>query len=427
MGKIFDPSARIGIIGAGPAGITAAHFLQKKGYSNLFLIEREAAIGGKCHTIHIEGQCYELGGGIHNASYIALKEMIQDCRIQYAPFPVNFKQEGIFIDFDQGLTYNDHRHLKKYSRWKCILGSLKFMAEVWRFKRHYQNGFLGVGEEYYLPFSDWLRQKQIPVIEELISWFTTGFGYGYFSEVPALYVLKYMLSSLPPFVIHHYEINDIGYQGLWEAIAKRFTIYTSTSIRTIRRGVKTFIETPDRQFWCDYLIIACPLDNMLNVLDTTESEYQLFSKIHYYDYHALCSSLDRPLPRKLGLVVNRLSADYAGGVLFYYKHWENRNICMTYHLGHRSIGMQNFISQSIVEDQLRLDMAHIDRRVQAIHLHKIWKYFPHVTTQELAAGFYAKLDRLQGEKKTYYTGEIFNFASVGGSTNYSKFLINQFF
>jgi monoamine oxidase len=39
--------ARIAVIGAGASGLTAAHTLRKKGYSNITVYEKDNRVGGK--------------------------------------------------------------------------------------------------------------------------------------------------------------------------------------------------------------------------------------------------------------------------------------------------------------------------------------------------------------------------------------------
>ena len=48
----FPTTARIGIIGAGPAGIHAAATLKSLGYNNITILERSHRIGGKSYTIY---------------------------------------------------------------------------------------------------------------------------------------------------------------------------------------------------------------------------------------------------------------------------------------------------------------------------------------------------------------------------------------
>ena len=47
---------RIAIVGAGPAGLTAAMALRRLGYSSVTVFERRGRVGGKCLTVEIEGR-----------------------------------------------------------------------------------------------------------------------------------------------------------------------------------------------------------------------------------------------------------------------------------------------------------------------------------------------------------------------------------
>ena len=51
---------RVAVIGAGPAGITAAHELSKKGYE-VHVFEASGHVGGLSRTIDLWGQKIDLG------------------------------------------------------------------------------------------------------------------------------------------------------------------------------------------------------------------------------------------------------------------------------------------------------------------------------------------------------------------------------
>ena len=51
----FPVNTRIGIVGAGPAGLSAAYALSKLGYSNVSVIEKNQSVGGMCESVEIEG------------------------------------------------------------------------------------------------------------------------------------------------------------------------------------------------------------------------------------------------------------------------------------------------------------------------------------------------------------------------------------
>lgn len=52
----FQIDTRIGIIGAGPSGLSAAYALCKLGYSNVTVIEKHEFVGGMCESVDIEGR-----------------------------------------------------------------------------------------------------------------------------------------------------------------------------------------------------------------------------------------------------------------------------------------------------------------------------------------------------------------------------------
>lgn len=51
-------NTRIGIIGGGPSGISAAYALAKLGYSDVTLLEKYHNVGGMCESVEIEGTKY---------------------------------------------------------------------------------------------------------------------------------------------------------------------------------------------------------------------------------------------------------------------------------------------------------------------------------------------------------------------------------
>ena len=78
MAKLTD---RICIIGGGPAGISAAMYLEKKGYENYVIYERQNKIGGKCFSPRIEvngeNRTYETGAIMGAITYHAVHEVEQ--------------------------------------------------------------------------------------------------------------------------------------------------------------------------------------------------------------------------------------------------------------------------------------------------------------------------------------------------------------
>ena len=51
-------NTRIGIVGGGPSGLSAAYALAKLGYSNVTVLEKHHFVGGMCESVEIRGTDY---------------------------------------------------------------------------------------------------------------------------------------------------------------------------------------------------------------------------------------------------------------------------------------------------------------------------------------------------------------------------------
>lgn len=52
---------RIGVIGGGPSGLSAAYALSKLGYSNVTVLEKYHTVSGMCESADIEGKYHYKG------------------------------------------------------------------------------------------------------------------------------------------------------------------------------------------------------------------------------------------------------------------------------------------------------------------------------------------------------------------------------
>ena len=56
-----------------------------------------------------------------------------------------------------------------------------------------------------------------------------------------------------------------------------------------------------------------------------------------------------------------------------------------------------------------------------------WPYFQHFRVEEIARGFYDRLENLQGKNRTFYVGGLMNFELVNHIALYSKHLVRKHF
>ncbi len=76
----IDKKARIGIIGAGPAGLSTAWFLGKHDFRNVTVLEKLGRIGGLCKSLTIGGMSYDLGANYITWAYTETRKTARELR-----------------------------------------------------------------------------------------------------------------------------------------------------------------------------------------------------------------------------------------------------------------------------------------------------------------------------------------------------------
>lgn len=407
---------RIGIIGAGPAGLTAAEILRRRGQGDITVLEKNRQAGGKCSSFQYEGRTYELGAGIlsgnnHIALELAQKYGVETRSVDFSP--------SLFLSAETG------QPLAKPS----LMEQIKLAYQVWfRYRRlcqKYQRvaapGLDRVPAELAEPFSAWAAKQGIALVAQEFTPFFTGYGYGFFEEISAAYVLKYYSwNFLKAFLKKQIYKFPGGIQELWTRVARAHRVVYNTTIKSISRGQTVIVKTDQQDFHFDKLILASPLDEALSYLDASAEERDLFSKIRYYDYRTYACVVKGWLKRS-GYIPGNHCATRQGHPVFWHQRYPDSDLYTFYIFG----------SPEITDDQAEKNIAQLVRplggRVERRHRAAHWKFFPHVSPDDLRAGYFDRLEAEQGRRHTYYAGELLNFSTVGLSADYSKKLIERFF
>jgi glycine/D-amino acid oxidase-like deaminating enzyme len=405
---------RIGIVGGGAAGLAAAHALARRGHTDVTVLEASERVGGKCCTFHFQGRSYELGAGALTAAYTNVRALLDEHRI--AP---TAGLSGVHLDLDGGRA----RWLPPGagSWWRLGVQGVRLAAALAREPRLGRPGFDGLAPALYEPFAAWARARKLDGVARLIEPWFTGFGYGYLDEVAAAYVLKYARLFRVPI----YELLDGGYQGLFEQVARGLDVRRATPVTRIVRAPDgdgdVRVETPAGAHTFDRVLLTCPLDGALAFLDATDDERALFREVRWNDYHVIAVELDRPPRARYGFFPANFRRERAGEPVFFYRRWLDRDLVLVYTAPLPGVGLD--ASEAAVARAL----AKLDRPVRRVHLRHAWRYFPHVSPDALRAGWYERVERLQGARRTYYAGELLAFTSVETVVAYSRALVERFF
>lgn len=135
------------ILGAGPAGLTFANLLKKKGINSFLVLEKEKTAGGLCRTEIVDGFPLDIGGGHF------LDEN-------------NKKANDFLFDFMPRSEWNLFKRISLISIYKMYI-SHPIEANIWQFPENIQEEYLksiaqaGCNQNKQKPerFIDWISWK----------------------------------------------------------------------------------------------------------------------------------------------------------------------------------------------------------------------------------------------------------------------------
>lgn len=484
----MDKNVRIAIIGAGPAGLSAAMYLEKKGYDNYVIYERNNRVGGKCYSPTFNGKRYEMGAIMGVPSYYAVHDVEEFAGVEHkgpclyrkykypdgkpdyrwdtedamkSPMKFFFKHPGAAL------------HLKKLQK------QIKKFGEILatKYKGYDVTGHIGVAQGKYdgfavtpgrehvsgenpnlkdltMPFKDFCEMNGVPLVQEVWIQPFTSFGYGFFDEIPAAYVLKYLdFQTMMNFVkINLWTWKD-GTQSIFEALNEhlKHKAVLNSNISKVVRGDKVTLTVNGKEEVFDKIIITAPLqiateknpmNNQFAVsldkwLDVNDEERALFSKIDYerYDTQAFQVEADK-YPDVSYYIVDNMVPERMPHVMVYYRRWtgEKDMPIVSYSLRHHKTfngGKELPYEDSakiISQDMKDLDcpIRVVDGKEQILTRFQSY-YFPHVYSEDYAAGWYDKVEAMQGKNNTFYAGEIMSYGDMDETIEYSHDLVERFF
>jgi len=462
----MDKNTRICIIGGGPAGLSAGMYLEKKGYENYTILERNDRVGGKCWSPTYNGRRYEMGAIMGVPSYYAVHDVEEFCGITHdgPKLNRNYKDsQGNVIEPFARTLINIIRN-PWLLRMKKQLERFGELLET-KYKGYDINGHRGVAEGRYegfavtpgrepvsganpnlkdlcLPFSEFCKKNDVELVQKIWIGPYTSFGYGYFDEIPAGYVLKYLdFQTCMNFVKVNLWTWKNGTQYIWEQLndhLKNKARLNSTIEKVERKDGKVYVTVNGAVEEFDKIIVTAPLHipgkradgqkGMDEYFDVRDDEKELFSKIDYERYDVLAvETKPEDHPEISYYVFDNMVKERLGHLMVYYRRWKDEvnQVITTYALRkHKDMKEVPYDDcKKMVLDDLKT------MKNPASNVVNEWSvyYFPHVFSEDYAAGWYDKVEAMQGKYDTFYAGEVMSFGDMDETAEYSRELVERFF
>ena len=464
---------RICIIGGGPAGISAAMYLQKKGYDNYVVYERQDKVGGKCFSplIEVNGEkrTFETGAIMGAVTYHAVHEVEEFAGVSHADGPnmrrmYRDKTGKEIHPFEPKVDFSFSK-LFSLLKLKKQMKKLEEIMET-KYKGYDCYGHRGVAQGKYsglskkldnslqliegenpnlkdlaLPFDQFCKINGVEEVMKIWIGPYTSFGYGYFDEIPAAYVMKYLdTTTAIEFIAMRLWTWKDGTQSIYEAANRKLAhpAVLNTEVVKIKRPaegtdgkISVTIRDKDgeRTEEFDQLIVTTPLDHFAEYADARDEEKELFSKIIHEKYVDFIAKFpENGGPTISGYIFDNMTVDRLGHAMVYYHRWEDlqSNCPSTVYALRNHMGSKDAAYDETI-DKMMEDMKLCGFPVAERLYEQETYYCPHVSPADYADGWYDKLEAMQGKQNTWYAGEVLGFGDMEDTCAASKDLVERFF
>jgi predicted NAD/FAD-binding protein len=425
--RSFDPDTKIGVIGAGASGLTVARTLMQKGFRHVTVLEREDRVGGKCCAFMYEGSLYELGACITSPHYSSFHALVKELGLKAPPDPGAAGADWRYSPYAPALVFDVDAArssfvfpvLREAPLHRVTASCLRLGVEMVRLHASYEPGFLNMPADSFVPFDAWARERNLTEAARLfIEPVVTPLGFGYLDEIPAAYVLRYLpIVGIPTI----FSPVQGGFQNVWETVARGLDVRRNVTIQRIRRAEQVTVETVKESFTFDALVVTSPFDETVSLLDATPEEAALAKSVVYNDYRVVVASVAGLPEHRFSMFPKHFESSTRGELVFGLKPWKSKDVYIFYAYGRDGMTMDESVSR-IAETVRRLGgtITHVYHTVK-------WLYFPHVSCEALANGFYERLDAMQGARNTYYAGELLAMGTVETAVRQARWLVERHF
>lgn len=406
----------LAIVGAGPGGLTLAQYLRLTGYSQVTLIEQADRLGGKSDSMDLGDLIAEMGTCYTTGAY---KDVLKWMRRQRKPFrllrrtTVDGAGMRDYVNEAPGASL-PQQVMIYLARRQNLLGRLKKNPDDPR-----------ALAEAAMSAEDWLTEQKLPKIMRMMYRAVTALGYGYLNEVSIYQAMMW--------VDHHAIISGAtgklimpsqGWSNFWEVLAEDFDVHLSHQITKIERSPKeALLHFADgQQLAASALACTIPLDDWARlVTDPTADERAVADAVTWKGYATSLIVVENWFTEE---DIRSFSKAFLPG------SYPGQLISARYEGHSPDFGGHLYVTGQIPGDytvpELRVflerDLADLGARLVNVVNVKNWRYFPHLNLKAIEGGLLGRMQAMQGQARSWYSGASFSHESVANISRFNKAL-----
>nr|TKW11527.1 hypothetical protein SEVIR_6G237600v2 [Setaria viridis] len=419
---------RIGIVGAGPSGLSTAYALAKLGYRNVTVFEKCQNVSGMCESIDIEGRTYDLGGQVIAAnSAPVITHLAKELGSEFEEMD---SHKLALIDSQTG-NIRDLEVAEDYVSMVSL--TLKLQDEANRSGRVGIHAVSGLASD---PTLEFLKKHGLNSVPKSVAYGYTASGYGFVQDMPYAFIQEFTRTSMAGKIRRFKH----GYMSLWEKLSKSlpFEVLCGTEVLRVKRDScsasvlikKNNDEIEVREF--DKIILSGAIafkncktyrslsltDGENEVVELNDFERELFSKVQTIDYYTTVVKIEgfENMPKGFYYFGEYMEDPTTlGHPVAMQRFFADTDIFLFWSYGNSADIKGSYVAKCVTDVVISMGGT-----VQKVLLQRRFKYFPHVSSEDMKNGFYERVEsELQGFQNTYYVGGLLAFELTERNALYS--------
>jgi hypothetical protein len=402
------------VIGGGSSGTYAAVRLRNLGKS-VVVLEKESRLGGHAQTVFVNGVPIDIGVQFLESQNPLVTSYCAQLNVPLMHVSLGGGPPAISADFRTGAAVA-LPPLDPVAFGTALGTYLQILQTQFPYLDSGFNLPSPVPPDLLLPFGDFATKYGLQALVPTAFGFAEGFG-----DVlgqPALYILKlFGLSVAGAFATDSFDLVPTGTGSIYDAAAAFLgndAVVNAHVLAALRRGdcVEVLAETPNGPVLvqAEKLVFAIP-PTLLNValLVPDALEVSLFSRFRATYY---ATSLVQVSGLGPGVGVNNVGADTPYNLAPLPGMYGLQPTALPgYYVG--QFGNTTWLPDQVVKADITASIERLSRGIPGLSFGGMDTFSSHapfhmtVPASDIAAGFYSKLNALQGHNRTFYTGAAF--------------------
>ncbi|WP_169332242.1 FAD-dependent oxidoreductase [Henriciella marina] len=410
---------RIAIVGGGPAGLSLARLLREQTNATITVFEAAPRPGGKSFSFLQGDAVVEMGTCYTTRAHRIVLAWMKETGINLKPLREQSFDGEDFLDY---VKRGDGSALP-FQILSFLAARRSLMARLSRTPVS-----KATRQEAAQTTADWLRARNLHKIERFMYRSMTNLGYGFVDETPIVQAMRWndfdlILTGL----LKQLKMPVEGWTAFWERIAKALDVRTNTPIAHIERnesGARLTTASGD-VFEADQLVCAIAIDDFAKLLDVPLPEEEFAASA--MDWNGYTTTLVATPEKFTDMDVTAWSRALVPGARtgqMMSARYDGYEPDLGGHL-YLTGQLSGAYSDDELEELLREEITREGGEVTNIILQRTWKYFARYKSEAVREGLLTRLEEMQGQRATWYTGSAFSHEAVSNIVNFNAGLARK--